>query len=553
LRSDDTSMLFGSTDIFFDISPWSFRMGLPVANEDFIKALLTYGTYDEYEFFCPDAHIRTLFLKKIENCITDPVLASRIKASTQICLADSIKARGYDIFHLGSFVPQMAPLSAIRNRYAKNQFPITGITHSLDSPFMVRLYDELFSSGIRSYDSIICTSTSSLQAISKVVSFYKVHNAPSSFDEPRLAMIPLGIDNDFFVEYDKSSAKKCFKIPETLTVALSVGRLSPFLKKDWTPILEYLGRMVANGLLRNFFLIIAGGGEQNDKELLCSLIEHEKLQDHVMVIANFEPAMKVKLYQAADFYISLVDNYQETFGLSVLEAMAAGLPVIVSDFSGYRDMVRNGENGFLVDTVQSAIKPGFLMQNMGIISEPVAKFYNAQNVAVDMEQFHKALLYLYDNSANRKRMGLNSRERAKEYQWQKIIQQYEDYWEELMLESRVHCKTKENARKIIYQDYYSHIFSHFTTRILTENSIVSITDFGRRLLQDKNLVFRYEDITLCIDERLEQLLLTISSCRIQALKTIKEQTLEKYACSEEKIEFHIIWLAKHGALCISDS
>ena len=58
--------------------------------------------------------------------------------------------------------------------------------------------------------------------------------------------------------------------------------------------------------------------------------------------------LKRQALTAADLAISLVDNSQETFGLAVAEAMASGLPVVASDWSGYRDLVRDGVDGFLI-------------------------------------------------------------------------------------------------------------------------------------------------------------------------------------------------------------
>ena len=51
---------------------------------------------------------------------------------------------------------------------------------------------------------------------------------------------------------------------------------------------------------------------------------------------------------AADLFCSPSDNLQETFGLSVLEAMASSLPVVASDWDGYRDLVVHGRTGWLV-------------------------------------------------------------------------------------------------------------------------------------------------------------------------------------------------------------
>jgi glycosyltransferase involved in cell wall biosynthesis len=43
---------------------------------------------------------------------------------------------------------------------------------------------------------------------------------------------------------------------------------------------------------------------------------------------------------------SLSDNTQETLGIALIEAMAAGLPIVVSDWDRYKDTGRDGVNGF---------------------------------------------------------------------------------------------------------------------------------------------------------------------------------------------------------------
>ena len=44
---------------------------------------------------------------------------------------------------------------------------------------------------------------------------------------------------------------------------------------------------------------------------------------------------------------------QESFGLTPIEAMAAGLPRVISDWDGYRDSVNDGEDGFLIRTARN--------------------------------------------------------------------------------------------------------------------------------------------------------------------------------------------------------
>ena len=57
------------------------------------------------------------------------------------------------------------------------------------------------------------------------------------------------------------------------------------------------------------------------------------------------------MWSAADVFTSLSDNIQESFGLTPIEAMASGLPVLVSDWDGYRDTVTHGAEGLVVPTV----------------------------------------------------------------------------------------------------------------------------------------------------------------------------------------------------------
>ena len=58
------------------------------------------------------------------------------------------------------------------------------------------------------------------------------------------------------------------------------------------------------------------------------------------------PACAAQVWHAADVFVSPSDNIQETFGLAVVEAMASGLPVVASDWDGYRDLVDDGRDRF---------------------------------------------------------------------------------------------------------------------------------------------------------------------------------------------------------------
>jgi len=71
----------------------------------------------------------------------------------------------------------------------------------------------------------------------------------------------------------------------------------------------------------------------------------------VSIVDGTDQGKRFAVWRAADLFTSLSDNIQETFGLVIVEAMASGLPVIASDWNGYRDLVTDGETGFLVPTL----------------------------------------------------------------------------------------------------------------------------------------------------------------------------------------------------------
>ena len=120
---------------------------------------------------------------------------------------------------------------------------------------------------------------------------------------------------------------------------------------------------------------------------------------------------------AADVAVSLVDNPQETFGLAVAEAMAAGVPLVVSDWDGYRDLVRDGIDGFRVPTrwasvAQPASVPLGWQQLLGLESYPSVAGALGQLVHFDTQAAEAACLTLLTRSELRRAMGAAARQRA---------------------------------------------------------------------------------------------------------------------------------------------
>jgi hypothetical protein len=143
-----------------------------------------------------------------------------------------------------------------------------------------------------------------------------------------------------------------------------------------------------------------------------------------------------ELWAGADVFLSLVDNIQETFGITPLEAMAAGLPVVASDWDGYRSTMTHGVEAFLVPTLLGPAggrgESMVLRQAMEV--DPYQAYVGtvAQFTAVHLGKAAEALAALVESPELRRRMGQAGRARVREaFDWPVVARRYHALVDEL--------------------------------------------------------------------------------------------------------------------------
>ncbi|MBW6486952.1 MAG: glycosyltransferase family 4 protein [Syntrophobacterales bacterium] len=94
----------------------------------------------------------------------------------------------------------------------------------------------------------------------------------------------------------------------------------------------------------SFKLLVAGHGDEKKYRHLAS---EQGIADRVIFAGAVEREKLPEFYLAADLYAML--SRFDTFGMVVLEAMAAGLPVLISGRVGAKDLVEEGGNGFVIE------------------------------------------------------------------------------------------------------------------------------------------------------------------------------------------------------------
>ena len=145
-----------------------------------------------------------------------------------------------------------------------------------------------------------------------------------------------------------------------------------------------------------------------------------------------QQALSAFIWSVADLFISFSDNIQESFGLTPVEAMAAGLPCVVTDWDGYRDTVRHGIDGFRVPTLAPAPGEGIdLGYRFAVgLSSYVDYVAGASHfTAIDFEASTLALSALILNADLRRALGSHATARAREvFDWSAIVPQYQALW-----------------------------------------------------------------------------------------------------------------------------
>lgn len=145
-------------------------------------------------------------------------------------------------------------------------------------------------------------------------------------------------------------------------VILQIGRLSP--QKDPIKFIEG-AKLILETYPRAKFLMVGNGSLRNEVEVKISELE---LQDKVRVIGYQENV--IEILKSADI-ITLTSAWEGT-PYSILEAMACGKPVVVTDVNGCAEIVENGKTGFLTeyaDVADWSQKVVFLLKNPDLAAE----------------------------------------------------------------------------------------------------------------------------------------------------------------------------------------
>jgi UDP-glucose:(heptosyl)LPS alpha-1,3-glucosyltransferase len=170
-------------------------------------------------------------------------------------------------------------------------------------------------------------------------------------DPDKVRVIHPGVDIQRFQGLDRQlcrqEIRKYFGIDFTEIVILFVSM--NFDIKGLDKLIMGLAKFKLRHSSERFKLLVVGKG---DDRKYSELAYNLGIKDQVAFSGVVQHEILDQIYPACDIF-SMLSKF-DTFGMSVLEAMAASLPVIISGNVGAKDLVKEGVNGFVIENTDNA-------------------------------------------------------------------------------------------------------------------------------------------------------------------------------------------------------
>lgn len=321
-----------------------------------------------------------------------------------------------------------------RNAGGPARYSLFGLTHTLASTGAMDQVAKLILPPFQPWDALICTSRAAHGIVRRLQDelrdWMNRHLAVTRFNDIQTPVIPLGINAPAYkvTQGERVAARQTLGLDAGEVAFLFAGRLTFHGKANPAPF--YQAVEAACRHLRRPLVIIEAGIYPNENIRRA----FDQARKTLAPSARFIPVdgSNAQRYQAAsraaDVFISLSDNIQETFGLTPLEAMAAGLPVLVSDWDGYKDSVRDGIDGYRIPTLMPPEGTGRTIEERYALGADTYDYHIGRvslATAVNAAVLTDRIIALAADPNLRRRLGEAGRQRAQdEFDWSIVLDRY---------------------------------------------------------------------------------------------------------------------------------
>lgn len=296
-----------------------------------------------------------------------------------------LKREQFDVIHLHEPLTPTLPLAVLRHVPLSPQSVVVGTFHA---------YRESVHPGYEYVKPIFEPFFGRLDghiAVSEVVRDYLMPYFPCNY-----RIIPNGIDLERFGD---PASRPIEQFDDGKLNILFVGRLEK--RKGFKYLLRAFAQV--KQAVPEVRLLVVGAYDREDKAPFVLYARQHGLRD-VRFIGQVSEDDLPYYYRTCHVFCAPSTGF-ESFGIILLEAMAAGKPIVASNIDGYRGVLKDGEEGLLVQPE-------------------------------DERRLADALIRLLKDPALREKMGRQGQATATDYAWHKVAQQVLDYYRELLERKR---------------------------------------------------------------------------------------------------------------------
>jgi glycosyltransferase involved in cell wall biosynthesis len=459
-------------------------------------------------------------------------------------------------------VPGLARYAWGRQLANSRAYSLCGITHTTATTRVMDALNDLAIAPVQPWDALICTSravVASLKVQAEMLDEYlKDRLGAQRAPRPQFVHIPLGVNTSDFEHKpeDRRRWRDELAIEDDDIVVLYVGRFNVTSKMNPVPMALALERAAIQSGKRVHWVLAGWADESRETQFRESILAH-CLNVTVHFVDGRPPENRFSIWSAGDIFLSLSDNIQETFGLTPVEAMAAGLPSVISDWDGYKDLLRHGRDGFRIASHAPSAGLGrdlayFHSQEWSTYDGYVGAI--SQFAAIDLGETTRALCDLMSNADLRARMGKSAQAHARAtFDWKAIIPRYEALWADLNARRRAAPAEPVRNRNMEGNPWRPdpfRMFASYPTEWLTETTMLAPADGmtweAAQALMKAPLV-RMAPAILPQPAEIERIMTFVAEHR---QCTVNQVLADVPAGRRPHLERGLIWMAKYGLITI---
>ncbi len=169
-------------------------------------------------------------------------------------------------------------------------------------------------------------------------------------NQDKISIVPCGYDRNEFYPIDRQLSRMTLNLPVNGPIILQLGRM--VRRKGIDNVIRALGILHKRDDIQARLVVVGGESDEPDPEMtpeigrLQEIAKAENVYDFVTFVGRKNRDQLKYYYNATDVFVST--PWYEPFGITLLEAMACGVPVVGANVGGIKFTVSDGKTGFLV-------------------------------------------------------------------------------------------------------------------------------------------------------------------------------------------------------------